>query len=216
MAITSSYLVAVGKLEELLQAVRKAQAPERFTTRFLEELGFKSTNDRLFIGLLKALGFLDEGGTPQQRYFDYLDETQSKIVLAQGIQEAYEDLFRVNKQAHEMSQTQVKNKLKSLTQGQYSDNVLSNMSRTFVELVKFADFANPKPSVATKEPEAPLAEAESRESRDLPASKVDQAPRESNRRLIDALSYRIEVVLPPTRDKTIYDAIFRSLKEHLL
>jgi len=216
LAITSSYLVAVGKLEELLQAVRKAQAPERFTTRFLEELGFKSTNDRLFIGLLKALGFLDEGGTPQQRYFDYLDETQSKIVLAQGIQEAYEDLFRVNKQAHEMSQTQVKNKLKSLTQGQYSDNVLSNMSRTFVELVKFADFANPKPSVATKEPEAPLAEAESRESRDLPASKVDQAPRESNRRLIDALSYRIEVVLPPTRDKTIYDAIFRSLKEHLL
>lgn len=214
MAITSSYLVAVGKLEELLQAVRRAQAPDRFTIKFLAELGYKSTNDRLFIGLLKALGFLDESGVPQQRYFDYLDETQSEIVLAQGIEEAYEDLFRVNKQAHEMTSTQVKNKLKSLTQGQYSDKVLSNMSRTFVELVKFADFENAKPTPIKTEEDQQTSEDEVEEIDDdieAPTS----APR-TNTRLVDSLSYRIEVVLPPTRDKAVYDAIFRSLKEHLL
>ena len=136
------------------------------------------------------------------------------MVLAQGIQEAYEDLFRVNKQAHEMTQTQVKGKLKSLTQGQYSDKVLSNMSRTFVELVKFADFESQKPTPVEEDkepspPESPVPEEETKESKDRP-------PVMTSHRLIDSLSYRIEVVLPSTRDKAVYDAIFRSLKEHLL
>ena len=208
--------MAVGKLGELLEATRKAQAPDRFTTRFLESLGYRSTNDRLFIGLLKALGFIDEGGAPQQRYFNYLDETQSAQVLAEGINEAYEDLFRVNKKAHEMSQTQVKSKLKSLTQGQYSDNVLNNMSRTFVALVKFANFESRKATAPesqddTVRPEVAVDQPRSGTDAELPPS---LAPPGS--RLIDSLAYRIEVVLPPTRDKAVYDAIFRSLKEHLL
>ena len=151
MAITSSYLVAVGRLGELLNAIRNAQAPERFTIKFLQELGYKSTNDRLFVGLLKALGFLDQSGIPQQRYFDYLDETQSGQVLAEGIRGAYEDLFRVNTSAHEMTDKQVKNKLKSLSQGQCSEPILRNMSRTFLELVKFGDFESPRGASSAEE-----------------------------------------------------------------
>jgi Family of unknown function (DUF5343) len=41
--------------------------------KFLENLGFTSTNDRLFIGILKDLGFLNRDGAPQRRYFDFLD-----------------------------------------------------------------------------------------------------------------------------------------------
>lgn len=140
-----------------MSAIRNAQAPERFTQKFLEELGFTSTNDRLFIPVLKALGFLDNTGVPQQRYFDYLDETESKVVLAQGIREAYEDLFRVKKDAQKLPKDQLQSKLRSLTQGQLSDGVLDNMARTFLELVKFADFDSasqslvPAEAVSTKE-----------------------------------------------------------------
>lgn len=216
MALTSSYLVAVKKLDELLGALRSAQAPNRFTINFLTSLGFKSTNDRLFVSLLKALGFLDQGGVPQQRYFDYLDETQSRQVLAADIQEAYEDLFRVNKNAHKMSQQQVKNKLKSLTQGQCNDAVLQNMARTFVELVKFADFETVK-GKAQQRPEPRLQEEVATEGKEqAPAEEHQPLPREGGKRLIDSLSYRIEVALPTTRDKAVYDSIFRSLKEHLL
>jgi hypothetical protein len=216
MALTSSYLVAVSKLGELLHAARSAQAPERFTTRFLASLGYKSTNDRLFIGLLKALGFLDPSGAPKQRFYDYLDETRSKQVLAEGIQEAYEDLFRVNRTAHKMDQQQVKSKLKSLTQGQYSDNVLSNMARTFVELVKHADFQSPKARRPEKTSEAA---SNSPEVQEPAVEQVPGAPSGTPRthtRVVDSLAYRIEVVLPATRDKSIYDAIFKSIKEHLL
>ncbi len=216
MAITTSYLVAVGKLGELLGAILKAQAPERFTIKFLGDLGYKSTNDRLFIGLLKALGFLDQSGKPQQRYFDYLDDTQSKQVLAEGIQEAYEDLFRVNTSAHVMTQQQVKSKLKSLTQGQHSDKILSNMARTFMALVECADFASPRRTAPEEAKPNDIADTESGETAaEATPAGIPNVPRQGDR-LIDSLAYRIEVVLPPTRDKAVYDAIFKSLKEHLL
>ena len=48
------------------------------------------------------MGFLDEASVPTQRYFEFLDETQYKVVLAQGIREAYADLFRVNNKAEQL------------------------------------------------------------------------------------------------------------------
>ena len=113
MALTNAYLTQVKNLGTILKAIRGAQAPEKFTTRFLEQLEFKSTNDRNIIGVLKSLNFLDESGAPKQRYFDYLDETQHKAVMGQAIQEAYGDLFKVNNKAYEMSQPDVKAKLKT-------------------------------------------------------------------------------------------------------
>jgi hypothetical protein len=56
MALSNAYLFQVKNLPQILKAIREAQAPERFTYGFLEALGFKSTNDRGIIGVLKALG----------------------------------------------------------------------------------------------------------------------------------------------------------------
>lgn len=43
------------KLESIINSVINAKAPERFTNKFLEDLGYKSSNDRLVIGMFKAL-----------------------------------------------------------------------------------------------------------------------------------------------------------------
>ena len=219
MALTTAYLVSSKNLGSFLDAIRSAQAPKKFTVQFIEQLGFKSTNDRLFIPVLKGLGFLDQQGVPTQRYFDFLDHTQSKKVLAQGIRDAYEDLFRINTKANTLLRPELEGKLKSLTQGKLSDVVLSNTVRTFLELVKQADFSGSSALKAAEnaaeaeESEEPTA-AQSGESpvadRDLPK------PHPRANRAFDALAYRIEVVLPSTRDKLVYDAIFRSLREHLL
>src|SRR5690348_9249665 len=120
MAIPSTYLVTTKNLEPLLNAILGAQAPERFGQKFLQDLEFTSSNDRLFVGLFKTLGFTDESGVPTQRYFDYLDQTRSRTVLAEAIREAYDDLFRVNKDAQKLTEDEVKNKLKTLTRGEKS------------------------------------------------------------------------------------------------
>jgi Family of unknown function (DUF5343) len=55
MALPTSYLTTTKNLDAILTAIQGAQAPERFTQAFLESLEFKSTPDRLVIGVLKAL-----------------------------------------------------------------------------------------------------------------------------------------------------------------
>ena len=225
MALTSAYLVAAKNLSSFLEALRTARAPERFTLKFVEELDFKSTNDRLFIPLLKALGFIDDSGTPKQRYFDFLDDSRWQYVLADGIREAYEDLFRLNKNANSLPRPDLAGKIKSLTQGKYSDVVINNMTKTFTELSKLANFERPPvESQSLVEPDnshngTPPADDSVPSGRDYDRKVQEHSPvprRASHGPSIDGLTYRIEIILPSNRDKAVYDAIFRSLKEHLL
>ncbi len=134
MALPKSYLTSAKNLAAILDAIKGAQAPPKFTIRFLESLEFKSNPDRLVLGVLKSIGFLGEDGKPTERYFKFLDQTQSEIVLADGIRDAYADLFQVNKTANKLSKSEVVGKFKTLSQGQYSDSVLDKMAMTFVEL----------------------------------------------------------------------------------
>jgi hypothetical protein len=220
MALTESYLTTTKNLDDFLEAIKNARAPEKFTLKFLEDLDFKSTNDRFYIAMLKGLKFLDENGTPTQRYFDFLDDSQSSTVLAQGIQDAYEDLFRLNKKANLMTLAEVKGKLRSLTEGKKSQSVIDRMAATFVELSKRADFNDSTPSNNQQklDVDSPANDDNMKVGEEISDKLNGNAPRfiEPSKRLIDGVTYRIEVVLPAVRDKAIYDAIFRSLKEHLL
>ncbi len=58
MALPDGYTAKPGLIPAYFDAILTAEAPDRFSTRFMEELGFKSTNHRLKIGVLKELGFL--------------------------------------------------------------------------------------------------------------------------------------------------------------
>jgi Ca2+-binding EF-hand superfamily protein len=208
MALTSAYLVTTKNLESFLNALRSAKAPERFTNKFLSQLDFSSSNDRLFIGLLKGLGFIDESGTPTQRYYQFLDQTQSGRILADALREAYEDLFAVNTKAQEMTSEEVKNKLKTLTLGQKSDNVLGLMANTYKALVDLADWdapaAAPAPPVSVKAAEA--------EEPPRPTTQVYVPPL---RRDLE-LHYNIQIHLPESRDPAVFDAIFLALRKHLV
>jgi hypothetical protein len=216
MAMQPVYLVSVKNLGKFLDALRHAQAPEKVALRFVEELGFTSTNDRLFIPLLKAMGFLDEGGKPTARYHAFLDDTQWQRVLAEGIRDAYSDLFRVNRNAHSLSREHLAGKIKSLSEGKVSPAVLANTTKTFLELVKLADFSD-QPPEEPRVPQNVAGQPKGEPDISLPEVLTTNGVREplegGNR---PSLVYRIEIVLPAVRDQAIYDAIFRSAKEHLL
>jgi len=209
MALADAYLTQVKNLPQIFQAIRQAQPPERFTYKFLDGLDFKSTNDRPIIGVLKALGFVDESGVPKQPYFDYMDDERHKTVLADGIRRAYADLFKLNNKADEKDAAWVKNKLKILAQGAKSDVVLGRMAATFVALCKEADFS--APAIAPKETKVEV-------PNDSPVTmppNPDQSQAHSKQHRF-ALAYNIHIELPAVRDQTVYDAIFKSLRENLL
>jgi hypothetical protein len=58
MALPNAYLMTTKNLDAFLKSIQSAKAPERFTIQFLKQLDFTSSNDRLFLGVLKALGTL--------------------------------------------------------------------------------------------------------------------------------------------------------------
>ena len=208
MALTTSYLVSTKNFEGIMNSILGARAPERFTNKFLEDLGYKSSNDRLITGVLKGLGFLAETGEPTARYFDFLDQTQSKKIMAIGIQEAYEDLFNLNKNAQSLSQEEVKNKLKTLTQGQKGDKVIENMARTFKTLCEYADWTEKTPIISQSQEEI------SPEKNEPAFIKEDHNDHAKNSPI--GLHYNIQIHLPETTNMAVYDAIFQSLKKHLL
>jgi hypothetical protein len=207
MALMSAYLVTSKNAEAFFNAIQTAKAPEKFTTKFLKDLDFTSSNDRLFIGILKGLGFLDDAGAPTERYFAFLDHSQSGRVLAETIQDAYDELFALNKNAQKLNVDEVKGKFKSLTQGQKSENVIGWMANTFKTLCDLADWSTP---AAGKKKPAPEAPADT-----LPSIGEIPPPAEPVARELE-LHYNIQIILPESRDQAVYDALFASLRRHLL
>jgi hypothetical protein len=218
MALPKAYLTSTKNADAILSAIQQGQAPKQFTTRFLEGLGFKTSSDRLMIGVLKALKFLDEGGTPRQRYFEFLDQGQSARVLAEAVREAYGDLYQLNNKAHELTRQDVKGKMKTLTQGQYTDAVLDKMASTFFALAKNADFdAVAPPTKPTTDESANDEDALPDEEASLDTG-VDDGSRRRRRPPVElgGLVYNIQIQLPESRDPAVYDALFTSLRSHLL
>lgn len=213
MALPEQYLLTTKNVDAFFNSLLNAKAPTKFTNKFLEQLEFKSTNDRLFIGVLKLLGFIDSNSVPQERYFRFLDQTQSKLILAEAIQEAYSDLFSVNVKAYEMSANEVKNKLKTLTQGSKSDTVLGCMANTFTSLCKYADFSKQ----STKEVMTVFKEEQPKITNSSEHNDQNKMMHELiSKKITTELHYNIQIHLPETREIAVYDAIFKSLKEHLL
>ncbi len=215
MALISSYLITTKNLESFFNSLITAKAPEAFTQKVLESLEFKSTNDRLYLGLLKGLGFLDANAIPTERYFKFLDQSQSKQILAEGIKEAYGDLFAVNLKANELTVAEVKNKLRTLTQGKISDKVLHLMANTFKALVDYAEWDTATKKGEEKKEKVSAQKAEPPVKEPLPVQ--EEADEESiGGKLHKAqLHYNIQIHLPESRDQAVYDALFKSLKKHL-
>jgi len=215
MALNASYLITTKNFESFFNSLITAKAPDVFTQKFLENLEFKSTNDRLYISLLKGIGFLDANGAPSERYFRFLDQSQSKRVLAEAIQEAYSDLFAVNVKANELTVAEAKNKFRTLTQGKNSEKVLALMANTFRALVDYAEWApDPKKNPPKKEEDQKTSDGKSGKPEDI-TPQLEDNDDSSVKLQQPQLHYNIQIHLPESRDQAVYDAIFKSLKKHL-
>ena len=155
------------------------------------------------------MGLLDGSGVPTSTYFEFLDRTQTSRILGKQIMEAYSDLYALNKEAHKMSETEVKNKFRTLTQGSKSDNVLGLMAKTFKALSSLADY-NTASLISSNQDESYEVEEEDSNDRRQQIGEI------INKSITTEMHYNIQIHLPETKDVAVYDAIFKSLKEHLL
>ena len=217
MALPNSYTLKPSSIPAYFEAMLNAEAPERFSQSFLESLEFKSTNDRNVIRILKELDFIDTDGVPKDRYFQFLDRSQSERVVAEGVREAYSDLFAVKKNAQELSNDEVKNKLRTLYKGSKKDDLINRIASTFVALCGYADFSAPKKAAEAKPAQDQSSNKQDKGQGDTskPAANEAAALAAQSSVSLDSLQYHINIVLPESRDQAVYDAIFKSLRDHL-
>jgi hypothetical protein len=210
MPLTNSYVLPTNRIVDLFRKIQDGQAPERFTNQMLKDWGFTSTNDRAFISLLKALGFLTADGKPTQRYLDYRDHSRSKQVLGQAVREAYDDIFLIKEHPTASDRSAIEGKFKSFHN--VSDLVAGLMTKTFFGLLPLADLSAKKPNNAK-----PIEHAAPKTDEEIPPNPHAEHASEHPRTFANSgLHYNIQIHLPPTKDVEVYNAIFKSLKEHLL
>lgn len=201
MALTSTYVLPITRIPEVFSKIRDGQAPEHFGQQLLKDWGFTSSNDKGFIGLLKALGFLSPDGKPTQRYSDYRDHSRSKAVMGEAIREAYADIFFIKANPTASDKDAIEGKFKSFHN--VSPNVAGLMTKTFLALLPLADLAASKPSLEVKHDT----------SADIERSTASQTFGAQTNAM--GLHYNIQIHLPATKDVEVYNAIFKSLRSHL-
>ncbi len=223
MAINPPYMATPGLIPKILAKIEDARRPERFTQDFLETmLGFSGGSARAFVPLLKRMQFLSSDATPTALYDQYRNDDTRARALAAGVINAYSDVFDRNKFAFNLPRDKFASLVTEMTGLPKDSQVGRLIVSTFWTLKDGADFEgkldkdapanrptamapadhNPSPTLPTESPPAPAAAPPLRA-----ASSNDVQLR---------VGYTINLNLPETTNPEVFNAIFKSLKEHLL
>ena len=140
-----AYTTVTGKTKPLLEKIRTVGVPPKVTEAWLKTLGFKSTNDRTLIGVLKFIGLIDQAGIPTARWSAY--RANHRTVLGEAIRSGYADLYAVYPDAHTRSNTELQHVFS--TSSSAGQQVVGKTVKTFKALVEEAEFPRmlrrPKP-----------------------------------------------------------------------
>jgi hypothetical protein len=108
--------------------------------------------------------------------------------------------------------------MRTIFAGQKTDLVIGNIAKTFKALCEYADWSQPAtqpvPGQPPPTPEPPVDTGGAKEAT-TPSAKSERSPSSHAALNVSALQYHVNIVLPDTRDQAVYDAIFKSLREHL-
>lgn len=203
MALPTTYTQAFSLLADFFGKIRDAQAPPKFTNQLLKDMGFESTNHRPFIPILKSLGFLTADGSPTQRYHDYRNHAMSKKVMGKAIKEAYSDIFLIKAKPTAADKSLIEGKFKSFHNA--SETVATLMSKTFYALLELADLSSDDTATTIVTPSVEK----------INNGDTEKQFQEKVKGTV-GLHYNIQIHLPATKDIEVYNAIFKSLKEHLI
>ena len=195
------YMTSNNKIAKIIESLQSAARPPKFTLDFLRNMGYTSTNDRGIVPLLKRLGFLTDDSIPTVYYDQLRDKTTYKKILAARIRELYSELFTINTEIYRDNEANVKGAISRVTGG--NEVSVKRVYGTFKSLCSIADF--------TQAPAENSIVEESAEDQ-MSASKQIAVEKDSH----TEFHYNIQIHLPATTDISVYNSIFKSLKENLL
>lgn len=201
------YTQNVGSLVGVIKAIGSHGIPDKFSTRELPIWGYKSSNDRSIIGVLKHIGFIDQSGTPQQLWRDA--RTNPALAAAKGTRAGYAELFKTFPDAHRKDAEALTNFFKAKTS--VGDAAIKQMVATFRALAQFGEFDGI--DAASPESVEPTSAAPSNAASSNATSAVSRQISGAGGMTINL---NVELVVPTDATGDVYDKFFAAMKKHLL
>jgi hypothetical protein len=148
------------------------------------------------------MDLLNKDGTPTQLYKKFRNSTTSKTSLAQALKIGYAELYSRNEYCHDLSKKDFKGLVMEATGEPQDSKIVELIVSSFFNAKSLADFEE----YLIEGSEEPITE-----------KPLEIKTDESYMKKINlGLNYTINLVLPKTDDPSVYNAIFKSLKENLL
>jgi len=196
-----TYVLPTGSLKRFFAHIQTAGIPPKVTVSYLQECGFKGTNDKPIIKVLKSLGFIGSDGVPTNDWQKYRDKGSAPYVLAYAIRRTYGDLFNTYPDAHIKDDDVLSNFFSTRTTG--GGRVISATTATFKTLCSMANFKEDLLKVPDMTEEKAPVEEKQKVAAGLPSTERF------------TLNINIQLQLPSTDDPKIYENLFAALKKHL-
>jgi hypothetical protein len=215
MAENLPYSTSVGTLINMLEKIKSASVPERFTQDFVStKLTMKGGTAAACIPFLKKMGFVATDGTPTELYKEFRNPHKSRIAVGKAFRKLYQKLYEMNEYVHDAADPEILGMIVECTGGEKNSTVTKSTLGTLNALRKISDFdtdtdheVEEPASFNGKNPlQKPIIQI------DPPAQPVQQ---QQGSKGIN-LAYTINLNLPATKDIEVFNAIFKSLKEHIL
>jgi len=202
------YLSAYGNITKGLEKIKTASVPDRFTQDFLStKLGLSGGGARPLTPYLKRAGFLGPDGSPTQLYKQFRNSALSGAAAAQAMRNAYPALYELNEYVHEADDKTLKGLVVQVTGLEPDSTTVKAMVASFKALKAFANFD----AAGSMLEDNGATEAPKTENGKADIAPAPQAPTPQLK-----LGYTINLNLPNTTDVAVFNAIFKSLREHLL
>ncbi len=203
------YVTSPGNIDRALNGIKTAAVPDKISQDFVKTiLKVPGGSGDQMTAFLRKLGLANPDGSPNELYRKFRNPTSSGTAIASCIRSAYAPLYARNEFMHELTDADLLGLVVEETGEPHDSNAVKLTVSCIRHLKVFADFRAPEVLGNETKAEKPIDTAKSTPPVPLegPAKKTFGLN----------LGYTINLNLPATSDPEVFDAIFRSLKEHLL
>jgi hypothetical protein len=215
MAVTLPYLVSPGSIKNALERIRAAATPPRVTGDFVKTvLNIKGGTGLAIPPFLKKIGLVSSDGTPTNLYVRFRNPNEGGAAIAEAMKSGYRPLMDSNEYFYLLKDDELLSLIVQVT-GSEAKSPLAKLTLSTINYLKgFADFKgqskSSKEATHDKQPEELSIMSSGNKPEHPPVNHRHEQSIGMN------LSYTINLNLPATTDQAVFNAIFRSLKEHLL
>ena len=201
-----TYVTAPGNIEKALLGIKAAATPDQAGQDFVKSiLKIPGGSGNQIAAFLKKVGFVNADGTPSDIYKRFRNPTTSGAAMFEALRVGYPALFQRNETWYTLGDDELRGLIVEETGQAHDSSVVGLALATIKGMKKFADFKMPtKVTVVPHE-----------EKREAPPH-APQLPPQLPQSMGLNVGYTINLNLPPTSDIAVFNAIFKSLKEHLL